>query len=197
MLNKQQNQSIWSGSVYEGDMKDGWYHGKGKFKYPNGVIYEGDFVKGQFHGEGILIYPNGGKYKAHWEHGKMIKGDYYFQDNLKYESGQWNYCQGEDRRFYPEMLNGIKPAGATQMTKEEKAPHDIPEGTYDVGEGYYEPIKSIIYEYDGKILRTPSEAEVENILKKCRYNPRKSLVITGENDKIIKSVTDPSKSNKI
>ena len=43
----------------------------------------------------------------------MIKGDYYFQDNLKYESSDWNYCQGEDRRFYPEILNGIKPAGAT------------------------------------------------------------------------------------
>lgn len=62
------------------------------------------------------------------------------------------------------------------MTKEEKKPHEIPEGTYgiiifvgfyfkilsikDVGEGYYEPIKSIIYEYNGSILRTPSEAEV-------------------------------------
>jgi len=34
----------------------------------------------------------------------------------------------------------------------------------DVGEGYYEPIKSIIYEYDGNILRTPSEAEVKIII---------------------------------
>jgi len=49
---------------------------------------------------------------------------------LKYESDSWNYCKGDDRRFYPEILNGIKPAGATQMTKEEKAPHLIPEGTY-------------------------------------------------------------------
>ena len=31
----------------------------------------------------------------------------------------------------------------------------------DVGEGYYEPIKSIVYGYDGKILRTPSEQEVK------------------------------------
>ena len=73
----------------------------------------------------------------------------------------------------------------------------IPEGTYGklsitiffflffstyvyylyVGEGYYEPIKSIIYRYDGSILRTPSEQEVENIMLKCRYNPRQSLII--------------------
>lgn len=59
------------------------------------------------------------------------------------------------------------------MTREDQ-PYQIPEGTYgtyanrnelDVGEGYYEPVKSIIYRYDGTILRTPSEKEVENILK--------------------------------
>ncbi len=33
----------------------------------------------------------------------------------------------------------------------------------DVGEGYYEPIKSIIFKYDGTILRTPSESEVINL----------------------------------
>ena len=47
--------SIWSGSKYEGEMKDGWYHGNGRFIYPNGVVYEGEFVKGQFHGTGVLI----------------------------------------------------------------------------------------------------------------------------------------------
>ena len=37
----------------------------------------------------------------------------------------------------------------------------IPEGTYDIGEGYFifiryfEPIRSIIYNYDGTINRTP------------------------------------------
>ncbi len=51
--------STWSGSRYEGETKDGWHHGKGKFYYPNGIIYEGDFFKGEFHGEGVLHYPNG------------------------------------------------------------------------------------------------------------------------------------------
>lgn len=62
----------------------------------------------------------------------------------------------EDRRFYGEVLEGIKPSGATQQTRE-KQPHIIPPGTYDTGDGYYEPVKSIIYTFDGKILRTPSE----------------------------------------
>jgi hypothetical protein len=48
-----------------------------------------------------------------------------------------------------------------------------------VGEGYYEPVKSIIYRYDGTIHRTPSEKEVENILKRCRYNPKKDIILSG------------------
>ena len=29
---------------YEGETKDGWFHGKGKFTYPDGSIDEGDWV---------------------------------------------------------------------------------------------------------------------------------------------------------
>ena len=46
-------------SSYKGEYKDGWYHGKGRFCYPDGVIYEGDFYKGEFHGQGKLIFLNG------------------------------------------------------------------------------------------------------------------------------------------
>ena len=60
----------------------------------------------------------------------MMAGDYFFYDDLKYETSDWKYCDGNDRRYYPEQLRGIKPAGGTQMTKEEKKPYDIPEGTY-------------------------------------------------------------------
>ena len=138
------NSNEWSHSRYEGEYFDGWYHGSGKYYYPNGVIYDGRFFKGQYHGEGTLLYPNGvllnnkiiirffnkGKYKAEWSHGKMIKGDYYFHDDLKYEIDNWRYCDENDRRFYPEHINYIQPAGGTQMTKEKEGCHEIPEGTY-------------------------------------------------------------------
>lgn len=85
-----------------------------------------------------MIYPNGvkyhnnikGQYKAKWDRGKMISGDYHFEDNLKYEFNDWKYCTGADRRFHQEIKGGIKPAGATQMSKEDNQPYDIPEGTY-------------------------------------------------------------------
>mmetsp|Transcript_25323 Transcript_25323/g.22348 ORF Transcript_25323/g.22348 Transcript_25323/m.22348 type:complete len:166 (+) Transcript_25323:53-550(+) len=162
--------SDWSKSSYEGEWKDGWYHGNGVFTYPNGVKYVGEFFKGEFHGEGTLIYPNGGKYKAKWERGKMMEGDYFFHDDLKYEFEEWDYCtEDQDRRFYYERKTGFDPKKYQSVLKE------IPEGTYDVGDGYYDPIASIIYEYNGEILRTPNEKEVEWIISKCRYNPRTKL----------------------
>ena len=50
--------TTWLGDKYEGDYKDGWYHGVGRLQMDNGVVYEGEFVKGHFHGEGKLVYPN-------------------------------------------------------------------------------------------------------------------------------------------
>jgi hypothetical protein len=55
-------------------------------------------------------------------------------------------------------------------------------------------VKSIIYEYNGKILRTPSEKEVEGIIAKCRYNPRQ-LNIGGEDDKMIKKVIEKNQQS--
>ena len=49
----------WSGSSYDGPIKNEWEDGFGKHKFPNDVVYEGNFEKGEFHGEGTLIYPNG------------------------------------------------------------------------------------------------------------------------------------------
>lgn len=87
----------------------------------------------------------------------MIEGEYFFKDDLQYQDPHvWKHCVGEDRRFYEEYLRGIKPSGATQQTRDSE-PHNIPPGTYDTGDGYYEPVKSIIYTYPGEIFRTPAE----------------------------------------
>jgi hypothetical protein len=37
----------------------------------------------------------------------------------------------------------------------------IPEGTYDTGDGFYDPEKGTIFSYDNKILRIPHEDEVK------------------------------------
>ena len=52
------SQTNWIGDKYEGEYKEGWYHGHGRLYMDDGVIYDGNFVKGHFHGEGKLMYPN-------------------------------------------------------------------------------------------------------------------------------------------
>ena len=184
--------SVYSGSTYEGETRDGWYHGKGEYTYPSGVKYKGNFHKGQFHGEGVLIYQNGGQYKGIWNLGKKVSGDYFFFDDLKYEDDNWDYCIGEDRRFNFERINGIKPAGQTMMTNNPEGENIIPPGTYDTGDGYFDPIRTLVYSYDGtKLLRTPEQYEVDWITKTCRYEPRTTQVpLTGDQDEVIQRVME-------
>lgn len=105
--------------------------------------------------------------------GKLKSGDYYYFDDLNFVEKEWDYCVGNDRRFNYERNNGIRPAGQTQLVNNIQGEHSIPPGTYDTGDGYFDPIRSAVLSYNSKsILRTPSAAEVEWITSTCRYNPR-------------------------
>jgi hypothetical protein len=165
--------SQWSKTEYsgvdagDGPTKNAWYEGEGKLKFPNGVEYVGQFHKGEFHGTGALVYPNGGKYQATWERGFAIEGRYVFNDGLLYEDKHWQYVSKKDRRFYTEVKEGLQPAGQTLLTNE-KDPPKIPLGTYDTGNGYFNPDTRQVHSYDGKVLSTPGEMEAEWILDHCR-----------------------------
>lgn len=125
--------SFISNSIYTGDIKHKWEHGTGNYIFPNGVIYKGEFQKGQFHGKGTLYYPNKGKFEGIWDKGKLVNGDYYFFDNLKYNDDNWEYCEDKDRRFNYEIDNNINPTGITLLINDPNGEKDIPEGCY----GYF------------------------------------------------------------
>ena len=69
------------------------------------------------------------------------------------------------RRFYTEQCNGLKPAGRSQLTDQ---PRDIPDGHYDTGDGYYDPVKRTVKSYEGTFLRNADYEEHEWIIKNCR-----------------------------
>lgn len=52
--------------------------GKGKYEFPTETKYEGDMKDGMFHGKGTLFFPNGSKYDATWENGIAIEVFYLF-----------------------------------------------------------------------------------------------------------------------
>ena len=67
------------GDIYEGNWKDGYYHGKGKYTYTNDFVYEGDWEYGRRHGQGRL-YANGNVREGYWENDKRQKGTVVYQD---------------------------------------------------------------------------------------------------------------------
>ncbi|XP_066922538.1 MORN repeat-containing protein 5-like [Clytia hemisphaerica] len=159
----------YTGSGYSGDEKNGRMQGRGAYQFPEsvGTKYVGEMNDGKFHGEGTLYFPNGAKYKGEWEHGKCIKGQYVFADGLKFDSDEWKYCNRNDRRFYTEICDGLKPAGRSQLTNNEP-PRTIPDGCYDCGDGFYNPKTRVVSTYNKKFLRNADDDEHDWIVKHCR-----------------------------
>eukprot|EP00960_Hanusia_phi_P066417 766393-Hanusia_phi.AAC.18 len=65
-----------SGNKYEGEWKDGKYHGKGKLIYADGRQYEGDWFQGVLvnHGKGSFLYANGDRYVGEYKVGRSCFG---------------------------------------------------------------------------------------------------------------------------
>jgi hypothetical protein len=91
---------------YEGEYKDGKYHGKGKYTYANGDVYEGEWKDGEKHGKGRYTYAGGsayeGEYKDDKKHGKGkftyaagegYEGDY--KDGKQHGEGKYTYASGD------------------------------------------------------------------------------------------------------
>ncbi|XP_020366152.2 MORN repeat-containing protein 5 [Rhincodon typus] len=157
----------YTGSSYIGDYHNGRMEGKGVYTLPTETRYEGGMKDGMFHGYGTLYFPNGGKYVATWDRGAVIQGNYIFADGLEYEGDDWMYCDHYDRRFYTEICHGLKPAGRSQLTNLDP-PRTIPEGHYDCGDGFYNPLTRVITGYDGEFLRNADDDEHEWIVRTCR-----------------------------
>ena len=77
-----------AGGTYEGDWKDGEWHGKGAFSAANGDVYLGEFFRGKFHGLGVHHLHDGAFYKGGWFMGKKHgNGTLYYANGDLYEGG--------------------------------------------------------------------------------------------------------------
>ena len=65
---------------------------------------------------GTLYYPGRGRYEATWDHGKVVEGRLFFEDGLEHQKENWIYCSPEDRRYYCEVTDGLRPAGDSYIT---------------------------------------------------------------------------------
>ncbi|RTG82779.1 uncharacterized protein DC041_0012404, partial [Schistosoma bovis] len=123
-------------------------------------------------------------------------GEIIFSDGLKYTEGA-HYVDEFDRRFYTEICSGIKPAGKTlgvikffeygwewlcfipvintflyfagRSQIVDKEPRtQIPDGCYDTGDGFYNPLTRVVTDHNGCFLRNADHEEHTWIVAKCR-----------------------------
>ncbi|CAL1543526.1 unnamed protein product [Lymnaea stagnalis] len=156
----------YTGSSYEGDYRNGRLEGTGTYTFPTETRYEGEMKDGMFHGQGSLFFPNGSCYEARWENGIAVEGKYTFADGLVFEEEDWKYCDGYDRRFYTEITGNLRPAGHESLVNNEPR-HEIPQGYYDCGDGFYNPKTRVVVDYNLKFLRNADEDEHNWIIKTC------------------------------
>jgi hypothetical protein len=77
------------GNRYEGEMKDGKKHGKGKMDYASGGSYTGIWVDDSRTGQGVYTWSSGNRYEGQWKDNKMHgKGKLDFASGDKY-TGDW------------------------------------------------------------------------------------------------------------
>lgn len=142
-----------SGDVYNGEFKDGLYHGEGSLKFLAGAEYIGFFQNGIVGGgEGVLTLPNGDQYIGRWENGRMngigtgiwVEGDKYI--------GYW-----KNNQFHGSGVLSIKGGLEYVGSWEDGSPNGagilkMPEGT--IYKGTFET-KSEIYDDDKKVNYLP------------------------------------------
>lgn len=153
--------------TYDGEERDGFPHGKGVYRFSNGIIYSGRMFEGAFDEKGTLAFPKGGKFVAKWHDGALDKGTYYYHDDLEFNTDEWQYGTDGDRRFWSEIQNGIKVAQKPQFVDKDPSMW-IPPNTYDVGNGYFDPQDGNVMSYSGSQDHTASKEEAAWAMLKCR-----------------------------
>lgn len=60
-------QKMQDGTIYKGDFRNGFRHGKGIMLFSNGAVYEGEFQFGQRSGLGVYTYETGHVYQGQFD----------------------------------------------------------------------------------------------------------------------------------
>jgi hypothetical protein len=101
-------------NIYEGDIKDSSFNGKGKLIYNNGDIYIGDFLEGERTGKGKYIFYDGTIYE-----GELLNSEFKGHGIMKWVNGV----------EFEGNFNGLTLTGIGKL-KDNKS-GDIYEGNFD------------------------------------------------------------------
>ena len=102
-----------SGTVYEGEWKNGICEGKGLMKYANGNIYDGEFKNGVPDGKGTIKWEAGMEYAVY-------EGD--VRNNMP--EGQGTYRWPDGRSYQGSFINGAFGGHGVLRDKNGKVEYD-------------------------------------------------------------------------
>lgn len=140
-----------NGDRYEGQFREGLFHGWGVFQYANGDRYEGEFRGDLKHGRGMFIGRNGERYEGQYAQDvrqgigrlTMPNGDRYvgeFRNGKMSGRGTFIYANGN--RYSGEVLNGQRHGKGTFYfengdiyTGEFRQDERHGQGTYEFADG--------------------------------------------------------------
>ncbi|CAD1474408.1 unnamed protein product, partial [Heterotrigona itama] len=146
LKNSEEETRFIDGSEYRGTWNTLGMEGIGKFVLPHNAIFEGEFRDGTFHGHGSMYWPRGQRIDGIWLQGECKDKRYIFNDGLVFRSDDWEYCKFPDRRYQTCIKYGLKPAGAT-LRRNDRNEYVIPPMCYDAGIGIFNPSKCYITSY--------------------------------------------------
>ena len=92
-----------NGDIYEGELRDSMFNGKGKLISNYNDIYEGDFVNGEKTGKGKITFSDGTLYEGEFENGEFKgNGNMTWTNGFKYD-GEFNgrFLNGKGTLTYP------------------------------------------------------------------------------------------------
>ena len=79
-----------NGDMYDGCFFEGERNGKGKYIFNDGTIYEGDFSNSEFKGHGVIKWKNGVEYEGDFN-GLVLKGKGKLEDKINLEKYEGNF----------------------------------------------------------------------------------------------------------
>lgn len=170
-----------NGDIYEGEIKNSLFNGKGKMIYSNGTIFEGDFINGEKGNYGKMIYDDGSYYLGNFKNDLPNgKGEFKWNDGFYYKGnfidgkieGDGEIRNEKSGSFYKGNFKNNLFHGKGIFNFNSKS---IYEGDYYLGkkdgEGLYKKYDGIKYNgnfSNGKLNGT-GIVEDENYIYKCTW----------------------------
>ena len=112
------------GDSYEGEMKDGKYHGMGTYRWGNGNVYTGEYVNGVRQGKGKFAFASGSSYEGEWKNGKYHGKGKWTNADGSYYTGVWENDDiiASTKIEYPAPAyasESVKPAAGAKIERVE------------------------------------------------------------------------------